>query len=121
LARRIAANIAKQKRLCNARGGFSISLCVATSPELHTDMMEQKCYLLCKTQTYVGYRAEPSRSSARFYIGALCNSAIKLAALPKGGAAFFMYVQAKPEDMLKPGGSALAPQTMPTSSGSERR
>jgi hypothetical protein len=42
--------------------------------------MEQKCYVLRKTQTSVGYRTEPSRSSVRFYIGALCNSAIKLAA-----------------------------------------
>src|SRR5215472_8406372 len=50
--------------------------------------MEQKSYVLRKTQTSVGCRAEPSRSSARFYIGALCNSAIKLAA-PKRRAAFF--------------------------------
>jgi hypothetical protein len=49
--------------------------------------MEQKCYVLRKTQTSVGCRTEPSRASARFYIGALCNSAIKLAA-PKGGAVF---------------------------------
>jgi len=51
--------------------------------------LEQKCYVLRKTQTSVGCRTEPSRSSARFYIGALRNSAIKLAA-PKGGAAFFV-------------------------------
>src|SRR5215472_10996868 len=50
--------------------------------------MEQKCYVLRKTQTSVGCRTEPSISSARFYIGALCNSATKLAA-PKSGAALF--------------------------------
>jgi len=55
-------------------------------------MMEQKCYVLRKTQTSVGCRTEPSRWSARFYIGALCNSAIKLAA-PKGGAASFLCVR----------------------------
>jgi len=34
---------------------------------------------------------EPSRSSARFYIGALCNSAIKLAAPKRWGRSFFVY------------------------------
>jgi hypothetical protein len=50
-------------------------------------LMEQKCYVLRKTQPFVGCRTEPSGWSARFYIGALCNSAIKLAA-PKGGTVF---------------------------------
>jgi hypothetical protein len=35
------------------------------------DMAEPKCYVLRKTQTSVDCRTEPSRSSARFYIGAL--------------------------------------------------
>jgi len=45
--------------------------------------------VLRKTQTSVGYRTEPSISSARFYIGALCNSAIKLAAPKRRGPLFF--------------------------------
>jgi hypothetical protein len=59
-------------------------------PVTHTNIMEQKCYVLRKTQTSVGCRTEPSRSSARFYIGALCNSAIKLAAPQKAGPLFFV-------------------------------
>jgi hypothetical protein len=52
-------------------------------------LMEQKCYVLRKTQPFVGCRTEPSGWSARFYIGALCNSAIKLAAPQKAGPLFF--------------------------------
>jgi hypothetical protein len=55
--------------------------------------LEQKCYVLRETQTSVGCRT--SRSSARFYIGALCNSAIKLAA-PKRRAALFCVARRFP-------------------------
>src|SRR5215469_6202238 len=65
--------------------------------------MEQKCYVLRKTQTSVGCRTEPSRSSARFYIGALCNSATKLAA-PKSGAALFCVRLSKIGAAAEPGG-----------------
>ena len=54
-----------------------------------TDVAEPKCYVLRKTQTSVDCRTEPSRSSARFYIGALCNSAIKLAAPKRAGPLLF--------------------------------
>src|SRR5262249_16666723 len=45
--------------------------------------------MCCGRPNLVGRRTEPGRSHARFYIGALCNSAIKLAA-PKRGRSFYV-------------------------------
>jgi hypothetical protein len=45
--------------------------------------------MCCVRPNLVGRRTEPGRSHARFYIGALCDSAIKLAA-PERGRSFYV-------------------------------
>ena len=56
--------------------------------------------VLRKTQLSVRCRTEPSRWSARFYIGALCNSAIKLAA-PQTGPRFFVCAAMRKQSRRK--------------------